>query len=200
MPFLFSAVERDRAVNNSKVKRIALSRAIDNRGKRIKQIDIQRRLISTHFNDDDLRNIHLWYLLREQPNNISYRPRGANNSPHLWGEVKEFEERSDSLQLDFKKLKIHTTQVIKFYENNRIDQLHQMEERFVNKVSFTIDKKLTWFFEKEKNIQEANRLVNAAIAIDPSLRVTRDENVVAEAAVVEESTNNLPIPFVLPYI
>jgi len=75
-----------------------------------------------------------------------------------------------------------------------------MEERVVNKVSSTIDKKLTWFFEKEKNFQEANRLVNAAIAIDPSLRVTRDENVVAEAAVVEESTNNLPIPFVLPYI
>jgi len=86
MPFLFLAVERDRAVNNSKTKRIALSRAIDNRGKRIKQIDIQRRLISTHFNDDDLRNIHLWYLLREQPNNISYRLRGAINSPHLWGE------------------------------------------------------------------------------------------------------------------
>ena len=75
-----------------------------------------------------------------------------------------------------------------------------MEERVVNKVSSTIDKKLTWFFEKEKNIQDANCLVNAAIAIDPSLRVTRNENVVAEAAVVEESTNNLPIPFVLPYI
>ena len=74
MPFLFSAVERERAVTNSKVKRIGLSRAIDNRGKKIKQVDIQQRLISKHFTDDDLRNIHLWYLLREQPSNISFRP------------------------------------------------------------------------------------------------------------------------------
>ena len=39
-----------------------------------------------NFTDDDLRNIHLWYLLREQPSNISFRPRGAINSAHLWGE------------------------------------------------------------------------------------------------------------------
>jgi len=114
--------------------------------------------------------------------------------------VKEMEDRTDNSQLDFKKLKMHTTQALKFYETNRLTQLHQMEEGLINKVSSTIDEKLTCFFDKEKNIQEANRLVSAAVAIDPSLRVTRDENVVTEPAVVEESNNNLPIPFVLPYI
>jgi len=43
-------------------------------------------VISFHFTDAHLTNIHLWYLLRKLGPNVSVRPSGAINSDFRWGE------------------------------------------------------------------------------------------------------------------
>ena len=86
MTYLWIAPQREVAVVNTKVKRKEKAKGVDTLGKRITQTDVQKKVISFHFTDAHLTNIHLWYLLRKLGPNVSVRPNGAINSDFRWGE------------------------------------------------------------------------------------------------------------------
>ena len=103
-----------------------------------------------------------------------------------------------SQQLNFQSVMTHTTDIVRFYEQRRADQLTVFQQE----VRSTLDdvKKSILTAKQDQNVAEANRLIGAAQVLDPSVRVSRSTNV-PEAnhdPITTANNESLSVPYTLP--
>jgi len=101
-------------------------------------------------------------------------------------------------QLNFQSVMTHTTDIVRFYEQKRADQLTVFQQE----VRSTLDdvKKSISNAKRDQNVAEANRLIGAAHVLDPSVRVSRSTDVseANHASITTANNDSLSVPYALP--
>ena len=103
-----------------------------------------------------------------------------------------------SQHFSFQSVMTHTTDIVRFYEQRRADQLTVFQQE----VRPTLDdvKRSILIAKQGQNVAEANRLISTAQVLDPPVRASCSTNVpeVNHDPITTANNDSLSVPYTLP--